>query len=287
MTQFLQLRSGPSGAPFVGENDLDTLLWDAARKAWYVGPGGSVPSEPIQNVRFLDERFTGTSNGAIARPWKLFSEFFAELGAVSQGWLLTLPGIGVTPDGPLPDVTTVRSIAFEGVDRLTSQISDLTIETQSGNPNFAFRKVGVPGTITIGNGSMILDFVDVDVSAAIPSSNAFFAPIRIVDSHFTFAAFAGVAGSTFATNSILHMYGGDVSGQVSFGGGQFFNVEFGAGVTIIPTNGEETTRFVGCRFGSGVTIDNTWAPAIEMDTYSNATFIAGGGTFAGVITVVG
>lgn len=41
MTQLLQLRSGTAGAPFLGANDLDTLLWDNALRAWYVGPGGA------------------------------------------------------------------------------------------------------------------------------------------------------------------------------------------------------------------------------------------------------
>lgn len=40
MTQLLQLRSGNSGAPFVGDADFDTILWDNTAKAWYVGPGG-------------------------------------------------------------------------------------------------------------------------------------------------------------------------------------------------------------------------------------------------------
>jgi hypothetical protein len=40
MVQYLQLRSGNAGPPFVGENDLDTILWDATRKLWYVGAGG-------------------------------------------------------------------------------------------------------------------------------------------------------------------------------------------------------------------------------------------------------
>lgn len=40
MTQFLQLRSANSGAPFVGENQNDTVLWDATERAWFVGPGG-------------------------------------------------------------------------------------------------------------------------------------------------------------------------------------------------------------------------------------------------------
>lgn len=40
MTDFLPLRSAPSGPKFVGVNQDDTLLWDTTRKAWYVGPGG-------------------------------------------------------------------------------------------------------------------------------------------------------------------------------------------------------------------------------------------------------
>jgi len=42
VTQFLQLRSANSGAPFVGQNQDDTVLWDATERAWYVGPGGGV-----------------------------------------------------------------------------------------------------------------------------------------------------------------------------------------------------------------------------------------------------
>lgn len=40
MTLLLTLRSGNSGAPFVGENDGDTLLWDNTEKKFYVGVGG-------------------------------------------------------------------------------------------------------------------------------------------------------------------------------------------------------------------------------------------------------
>lgn len=40
MTTYLNLRSGNSGTPFLGENENDTLLWSVAQGAWYVGPGG-------------------------------------------------------------------------------------------------------------------------------------------------------------------------------------------------------------------------------------------------------
>jgi len=40
VTQFLQLRSANSGAPFLGTNQGDTVLWDTTAHAWYVGAGG-------------------------------------------------------------------------------------------------------------------------------------------------------------------------------------------------------------------------------------------------------
>jgi len=45
MSVLLQLRSSNSGAPFVGNSDGDTVLWDAIARAWYVGPAsGGVTS---------------------------------------------------------------------------------------------------------------------------------------------------------------------------------------------------------------------------------------------------
>jgi hypothetical protein len=40
MAQELQLRSGSSGAPFVADNDGDTLIYVAATGLWTTGPGG-------------------------------------------------------------------------------------------------------------------------------------------------------------------------------------------------------------------------------------------------------
>jgi len=244
---------------------------------------------PIQNVRWLDELFTGTSTGSIAEPFTLFSQFYAGLGLVSQGWELTLPGLGVTPDAPVPDITTVSAITFQGVDRRTSQLAALAIANQTGNPSFVFRQLGLPGPgqLQIGDGTLNLDFIDVDISVAIPTGTALFGTVRIVNSHFTFAVFAGAAGSTFTPAPTLEMYGGDISGQVSFGTGQFWDVQIGGGVIISPTTAGGTSRFVGCHFGAVVTIDNTAGPVIQMDTYSHASFVAGGGVFAGTIVVVG
>lgn len=243
---------------------------------------------PIQNVRWLDELFTGTSTGSIAEPFTLFSQFYAGLGVVSQGWELTLPGLLVTPDAPVPDVTTVSAITFQGIDRRTSQLAALAIANQTGNPSFVFRQLGIaaPGQLQIGDGTLNLDFWDVDIGTAIPTGTALVGTVRIVDSHFTFAIFAGASGSTFTPAPSLEMYGGDITGQASFSTGQFYDVVFGNNVIITPvTNG--TTRFVGCRFGTAVTISNAAGPAIEMDTYSHASFVAGGGVFAGTIVVVG
>jgi hypothetical protein len=239
---------------------------------------------PIQNVRFLDEAFVGTSNGSIATPWTLFSQFYAELGAVTEGWMLTLPGTTVTPDANVPDITTVGSIVFQGLDRRYSQITDLTIDNQSGNPSFVCRDLGIPGTLTIGDGTLVQSYENVDVRLAIPSGTALAGTVRIVDSHFTFAVFSGASGSTFPGGPTLEMWGGDISGQATFATAEFFNVQFGPGALIEPAVGG-LTRFVGCDFGAAVTIVNVAGPTIEMDAYSYGKFVAGGGVFAGSIIV--
>ncbi len=38
MTLYRLLRSSSSGAPFVGENEGDTVLWSVVHQAWYTGP---------------------------------------------------------------------------------------------------------------------------------------------------------------------------------------------------------------------------------------------------------
>jgi hypothetical protein len=40
VTALLNLRSAPSGALFVAENDGDTIVWNAAAQKWTTGPGG-------------------------------------------------------------------------------------------------------------------------------------------------------------------------------------------------------------------------------------------------------
>lgn len=48
MTNFLNLRSAPSGAEFVGTNQNDTVLWDATERKWFVGAAAGVsPSVPF------------------------------------------------------------------------------------------------------------------------------------------------------------------------------------------------------------------------------------------------
>lgn len=55
MTQFLQLRSGTSGAPFVGVSQDDVLLWDITQKKWFVGafPSGILTTDEILNVSLV------------------------------------------------------------------------------------------------------------------------------------------------------------------------------------------------------------------------------------------
>jgi len=242
-----------------------------------LGPSGSGGTfAPIQNVRYLDDTFVGTSDGSIARPFTLFSEFYSELTAASDGWLLTLPGRSVTPDANLPDVTTLGSVAFEGLDRRYSQISDLTVEDQTGNPSLIFRQLNVPNTLTIGDGTLLLDFDNVDVRSVVASGASLFGVARILDSHFLFALLGSGVG--------IEMHGGDVT-TVSFGTGHFYDVQFGNGGTLTP--GAGTTYFVGCSFGTGITISNASAPTLVMDQFSYASFIANTVVFLGTVRVLG
>ncbi len=68
MTQFLNLRSGGSGPPFVGTNQDDTVLWDTTARAWYVAPipsaGGDAGALRAKwafrvNITFLDNASSG------------------------------------------------------------------------------------------------------------------------------------------------------------------------------------------------------------------------------------
>ncbi len=55
MTQFLQLRSGTSGPPFVGVLQDDVLLWDTTQKKWFVGrfPAGVLTTDDIVNFSLV------------------------------------------------------------------------------------------------------------------------------------------------------------------------------------------------------------------------------------------
>lgn len=50
----MKLRSGPSGAVFVGENDGDTLIWSEAEQAWTTGPGGGGAAPHLSSAWVVD-----------------------------------------------------------------------------------------------------------------------------------------------------------------------------------------------------------------------------------------
>jgi hypothetical protein len=55
MTQFLQLRSGTSGPPFVGVLQDDVLLWDTTQKKWFAGrfPAGVLTTDDVINFSLV------------------------------------------------------------------------------------------------------------------------------------------------------------------------------------------------------------------------------------------
>lgn len=55
MTQFLQLRSGTSGPPFVGVLQDDVLLWDTTQKKWFVSrfPAGVLTTDDVINFSLV------------------------------------------------------------------------------------------------------------------------------------------------------------------------------------------------------------------------------------------
>jgi hypothetical protein len=67
----------------------------------------------------------------------------------------------------------------------------------------------------------------------------------------------------------LEMYGGSVTGQLSFSTGKFYDVQFG--VFLLMTPGTGTTSLVGCSFAGGE-VNNDNNPIIELDPFSAASF---------------
>lgn len=237
------------------------------------GSGGG-DFAPIQQVRYLDPQFAGaTSTGSIAQPFTEFSEFFAVMTG-PFGWAVWLPAGGpeITPDAPVPPF---RSVAFLGVDRRQTVLLELTAGEADSE-----------SWLTFSNLNLVLLTLDAG------EHNLHFASCRVGE----IAAGGAVTGQCFLVDCIatslalgpdipLDFAGGTLdSGTTSFATGRFANVQILTGANLVP-NG--TTNFIGCSFGTGVTISNAATPTLVMDAFSYASFVESGVTFAGTVIVAG
>jgi len=235
--------------------------------------GSAAAFLPIQNERWLDPAFAGTPNGSIATPYTALSSFVTNIANRNDGWELTFPGTTVAAGATITDVVTSPHVVFQGLND-KSVITGVTIAAQSGVPIFEFRDMTVP-TMSIGASSMGLVGRNTTFTA-ITNPGTMSAGVRLVNCTLGASNFE-VAGTT------LQMDGGSVTGSVSFQTGIFKNVAFSNGITITPGGGK--TTFIGCDFGTGITIANTNVPNIELDPYSWDNYVDSAVTFAGTLVL--
>jgi len=138
--EFMKLRSAPSGAVFVGENDGDTLLWSEEQRAWYVGAPASRAA--LSSVFVVDR---GTSvpadeqTGSYAAPFSSVQDALDAAAAASAAnvAVLVAPGfyqaegalsftaakgltIGALAPGRAGDSPAVGIIVYEGPELVLS-----------------------------------------------------------------------------------------------------------------------------------------------------------------------
>jgi hypothetical protein len=176
MSLLLNLRSAPSGALFVGENDGDTVIWDAAARKWKVGPGGGggavdsvfgrtgvvvaetgdYDSDQLDNV-------SGVSGSSVS---DALDSLGADIGAldsdqvgnasnvtgtsVSDALDALLTALGVAGLKRGPDLANVDST----ISLTQGSLFVLPANTNNASRTYTLDRNGLPGS-TPGNGSMI------------------------------------------------------------------------------------------------------------------------------------
>jgi len=236
------------------------------------GGGGGAP---IQNVRFYDDAFVGTSTGSISAPFTTFNAFYTEVLTSSEGWELTLPGRQVTPEVNMPDFVNSPGVSLKGVDRGFTILSTLVIDVQTGFLTLTISDVEIQ-QLTIGDANVSFQFFNSFIDAS--TLGAVTGHIRLSDCEI------GPIDFGAANNGLLvDMYDGHISALCEFFQASFWDVTIGAGTSIVPGNG--TTRFIGCIFAAGVTISNANTPTIELDPVSYYWYITNGVVFAGTVVL--
>lgn len=108
---FTSLRLSPSGPPIEGENQDDTLLWDATEKKWFTGPGGAAAEDkPFTLVVYVDVgRTDSTESGSDEQPFITIQAAVDYLATKEEG-----PGTVIITDGDYSaeDITINHSVAL-------------------------------------------------------------------------------------------------------------------------------------------------------------------------------
>lgn len=236
--------------------------------------GTGLPFLPIQNVRFLDSTFAGTPNGSIATPFTAMSSFYALLPNKTDGWEITLPGRNVTTGATIANLTTSPSVTFQGVSKEDTIVDVVAMAAQPGAPTFDFRNMTLT-SLAMTSGDMIILGED-SVFTSITATGSLGGDARFINCSVGHAAL-DLMGVT--------MLGCSLTGNLDLFTGTFQDTSLANGITINSNSTLATLRFIGCRFGTGITITNTNNPTVELDPYSYASFIASGVTFAGQLSL--
>lgn len=256
------------------------LQSDAYFASQGINPGSGNTIGPIQNTYYWEPGFLGTANGSIATPYPLLAPFMSVLSTnPGKGWLLYIPARSdLVQDEPVPDLVE-GALVVSGIFPDVSFISSAwVVEQQSGaGPYLAFRELWLSSLELNGPGSVQLNF-----------SNCFVDAINVTGGQEGTATFRDTGAANIAfpptDNFDIKVYGGSLAGNCSWRGGEIFDATIGGGSTYVL--GLAVTRFVGCTFGTGITIDNTNTPTLEMDTFSHSTFISNGVVFGGTVIVL-
>lgn len=173
MSALLQLRSANSGAPFVGENDGDTVLWDAAHRLWRTGPiaggvtsvfgrtgavtaqSGDYDSDQVDNLSAVPGSSVSDALDYLSTHSGAVSSVFGRTGAVTaqSGDYNTNQ---VTPGAAAPDGTTLvnHGGALVGIGPLSQNVAT----TATVDPGTS--KVGTYFLADAAAGSPVLTLAD-------------------------------------------------------------------------------------------------------------------------------
>lgn len=237
--------------------------------------GGS--AAPIQNTRYWDPSFSGTSDGSIGAPYTLLAPLFAEIAAGEEGWQVYLPGVvDLTPDASVPALSDGVKITFRGMHpEATVFGAPFVIAAQTMSPYIDFHDVWFSELSLLGGVvNMVFNNCYVD-DFTFDASSACYAGFR--DCQIT-----GLTLPYVASSSTVEFWDGSLTGGGSWTNGRFYNSYLNGTFTL----GDGQTRIVGCRFGGSIAFaTGEGTPLIEMDAYSYARFREAGGIAD--VTVIG